>query len=427
MVRRKILAIVISTASFGALPSVSSAQSLDQSFTALCSGADRTSETCQALAKAIAERNLANSNPAKQKVSQRWGILATLVGSVWKGPDGYWQFVWDQPDQQMRVRHFNSDGKESKGMRTIIESNNQGGLTLNQATRISPVTLLADGNIFDDTFDEAFISEGPNAFLLQRGTYKQGVYKAATKQRVERNGTYHRLGPADEARFNAVVQARQQSGEGGGLGRLLQGALAGAAGMANGGGGYDAAIAGAAAGAVAGAAGVDAAAIQGGFQQGASEVNAQNDAMQAQFEQSMARAGAPGYGSSGSAVPNSQAGSSQRNTSGTASTARQPAGAKVRKSFRFHLIVGLENRPEDTANALCMSNAISESFESAENGWGDTDARDRIFETYRPNFEAKCSRLRPLDGTTTYAYDQGWNSSSIGVAPNNMYFRVTLP
>lgn len=220
--------------------------------------------------------------------------------------------------------------------------------------------------------------------------------------------------------------ARQASG-GGGLGGILQGALAGASGMVNGGGGMESAIAGAAAGAVAGAAGIDAGSIQGGFKQGASDVNAQNVAMQAQFEQSMARAGAPGYRNSVVATSTSQAASNQSNVSEAASTTRPATGAKIRKPFRFHLIVGLENRPQDTANALCMSNAINESFEGEENGWGDNALRERIFEKYRPSFEEKCRRLRPLQGTTTYAYDQGWNSSGIGVAPNNMYFRVTLP
>lgn len=167
----------------------------------------------------------------------------------------------------------------------------------------------------------------PGAVLLQgcrmqgtdRGRNPCGMYSYDEKNRALRYQILYEVGEdyfvRNKSLTGAVVvpwqhdirQRKAQSG-GGLFGKVLQGALAGAQGMVDGGSGVDGAIAGAVMGAAAGGAGVDAGTINQSFQSGSSEVNRSNDAARAQFESAMGEAGASasaggaGGGSTSSAV-----------------------------------------------------------------------------------------------------------------------------
>lgn len=401
-IRKSVFFTVIATVNL-TIPSESSAQSLEQAYRTMCSDAAKSEEACRVLAQGLAEKQSSAVTPeaiagpvlAASEVNQTWGILSSLVGRVWHGPDGYWRFQWDTPDQQIRIRHYDFSGKERKGLRTIIKRGSDDRLLLSQVTRESRVLFLKHGNFFDDTFDEAFILESPNTFVLERGTYKNGAYHPSAKQRKSRNGVYRRLSASDEADFYRRVSSREQGGSGG-LGGMLSGAIAGASGMLNGGGGNDAAIAGAAAGAVAGAAGVGSNSINQGFREGAADVNARN----AQLEADMARArtvaggGAPVAGSAGSSTGG-----------GKTAAASAPAGeALSKRTVSAYFWVSTVPSEQDDHNTHCASTVFPITIDWNERGWGNGERVAAVMEPMMSIFLAKCQRLKPITSAENASY-----------------------
>lgn len=303
------------------------------------------------------------SSPGKERpaaprpFSPPAGVFSHLLG-YWTNGHFIW-FVEQVSSGTIRANFFHADGKLATSYLMNVDPKNY-----NNATPVG------DFGLFIWPSKDVLIYRTPDHFQFSNAKIEDGqpVYK---KDHDKWNGIYRRLSESERLAWNNTV-ARRAASRGGGLLGVIEGAVAGAAGMVTGGGGYDAALAGAAAGAVAGAAGVDASSIQNGFTQGIAESNMRDAQMAAAA--AAARTGGP----SGATV----------------------AGARTvaRMDGQAYLVVGMRPREGDTRNPMCYSTLFPISYDSEANGSGNAGRAEDAARALESRFLSGCARVGRVDG-----------------------------
>jgi hypothetical protein len=186
----------------------------------------------------------------------------------------------------------------------------------------------------------------------------------------------------------------------------------------------DAAMAGASIGVLGAAMGADPNAIRNSVSEGSTSVAQSNADAQRQFANSMAAAGAPGYGGGNSAA---SSGATRSSDGASAQGSPQPDALPI-KRVQVYLRMGMQVTAKNTRNPVCYSNTFSVDIPFDPKGWGNPGRLQAALAPMMDTFSEKCARLgQPGLGPPSYGASDNIGGSFPRATPHAEDYVVTMP
>lgn len=162
----------------------------------------------------------AAARTAQEQLAAKWGVLPRLVG-YWASERLVWNGRWN--GDKFLISFFRPGGEEGNWFQFYYDKRGRLQGEQGKPDTLGP-TILPDGGVFIDVYDDAIVQRSPDTFEIQNGRMRDGVYVPSERQDPSWNGVFRKLAPAQALAFQQRVrQAKQQkqqqanSGGGGGM------------------------------------------------------------------------------------------------------------------------------------------------------------------------------------------------------------------